>query len=71
VQLGFIEQLYVNAQAFHKVKITKRASWRRIKQSVLAMLTGRRLSLGEASHRLSPKSSLLESVVRTYMVCHA
>jgi hypothetical protein len=40
-------------------------------KSVLALLKGMRVSLIEASHRLSPKCSLLELDVRTYMVCHA
>jgi hypothetical protein len=40
-------------------------------QSVLALLKGRRVSLEKASHRLSPKWSLLESGVRTYTVFHA
>jgi hypothetical protein len=44
---------------------------RRIMQSVLALLKGRKVSLKEALHLLSPKSSLLESSVRTYIVCHA
>jgi hypothetical protein len=39
--------------------------------SVLALLKGMRVSLGEALHLLSLKSSLLESGVRTYTVCHA
>jgi hypothetical protein len=39
-------------------------------QLVLALLKEMRPSLGEASRRLSPKGSLLESSVRTYMVCH-
>jgi hypothetical protein len=38
---------------------------------MLALLKGRRVSLGEASRLLSPKYSLLKSGVRTYMVCHA
>jgi hypothetical protein len=67
MQLGSIELLYVNAQALHKVKITGRAPRRRIMQSVLALLMGRRVSLGEASCRYSPKCSLIESGVRTYM----
>jgi hypothetical protein len=44
---------------------------RRIMQSVLAFLKGSKVSLGEASRLWSPKSSLLKSGVRTYMVCHA
>jgi hypothetical protein len=40
-------------------------------QSVLALLKGRRVSLREALLRLSPKCSLLKSLVRTYTVCHA
>jgi hypothetical protein len=39
-------------------------------QLALALLKGTRVSLGESSRRLSPKCSLLESGVRTYMVCH-
>jgi hypothetical protein len=40
-------------------------------QSVLELLNGTRVSLREASSLLSPKSSMLESGVRTYTVCHA
>jgi DNA topoisomerase IB len=43
----------------------------KVMQSVLALLKGRRVSVGEALRRLSPKCSLLESSVRTYTVCHA
>jgi hypothetical protein len=71
MQLGSIELLNVNAQTLHKVKITKRAPRRRIMQSVLALLKERRVSLGQASRRLSPKCSLLEPGVRTYTACHA
>jgi hypothetical protein len=39
-------------------------------QLVLALLKGRRVSLREASCRLSPKCSLLKHGVRTYTVCH-
>jgi hypothetical protein len=38
---------------------------------VLALLKGRRVSLGEASRRLSPKCSLLENGIRTYTACDA
>jgi hypothetical protein len=71
MQLGSIELLNINAQALHKVKNTKRAPRRRIMQLVLTLLKGRRVSLGEASCRLSPKCSFLESIVRTYAECHA
>jgi hypothetical protein len=40
-------------------------------QLVPALLKGRRVSLVDASRRLSPKGSLLESSVKTYTVCHA
>jgi hypothetical protein len=39
-------------------------------QSMLALLKGKRVSLGETCHVLSPKHSLLKSGVRTYMTWH-
>jgi predicted HTH domain antitoxin len=71
MQLGSIELLDVNAQALHKEKITKRAPRRRIMQLVVALLKERRVSVGKASRRLSPKCSLVKSDVRTYTVYHA
>jgi hypothetical protein len=40
-------------------------------QSMLAMLKGRRVSLGEDSRRLPPECSVLESGIKTYMTCYA
>jgi hypothetical protein len=71
MQLGSIELLYVNAQPLYKGKYYKAKNLEKVMQSVLALLEGRRVSLGEASRRLSPKCSLLKSGVRTYMECHA
>jgi hypothetical protein len=71
MQLGSIKLLNVSAQALHKVKVTKRAPRRRNMQSVLALHKGRRVSLREVLHRLSPKCSLLKPGVRTYTACHA
>jgi hypothetical protein len=43
----------------------------KVMRLVLVLLKGRRVSLGEASHRLSPKCSLHEPSVRTYAECYA
>jgi hypothetical protein len=71
MQLGSIELLYVNAQPLYKGKYYKAKNLEKAMQSVLALLNGKRVSLGESSRRLSPKCSLLESGVRIYTACHA
>jgi hypothetical protein len=70
MQLSSIELLYVSAQPLHKVRLQSE-NLEKVMHSMLALLTGRRVSLGEDSRRLSPKSSLLKSGVRTYTVFHA
>jgi hypothetical protein len=62
VQLGSIELLYVNAQAMHKVKITKRAARRRIMQSVLALLE-KRLVSSLLHEGCPPKAPCLRAVL--------
>jgi nitrate/nitrite-specific signal transduction histidine kinase len=70
MQLSSIELLYVSAQPLHKVRLQSE-NLEKVMHSMLALLTGRRVSLEEDSRRLSPKSSLLKSGVRTYTVFHA
>jgi hypothetical protein len=64
MQLSFIEFLYISAQALHKVMVTKRNPIEGY--AMLALLKGRRVSLGATWQVLSPKSSLTTSGIRTY-----
>jgi hypothetical protein len=67
MQLGSIELLHINAQAFHNVKIILS----KIMQSVLALLGRGKVSLDADCPVLSPKSTLITSSIRTYMHFHA
>jgi hypothetical protein len=62
-QLGSIELLHVNAQAWHNANISKTKILEKVMQSVLALLKGSRVSLGEASRRLPPNARCLSPVL--------
>jgi hypothetical protein len=63
MQLGSIELLYVNAQPLYKGKDYKAENLGKVMQSVLALLEGRRVSLREASRRLSPNAPCSKAVL--------